>query len=124
MATKYLVEVVSSTAYGNAKVGNIPLSEWLPVGTASQTLFAGLFRPIAPVRQSIEEAARKLYPGAGKVRAWEVSEPSKRDVAAAAPRRQRRWSQQPPSSNEPPVSFTPSIVPGSIFGFGQRLGGR
>lgn len=67
-ALKFFVEVVASAAYGTSLVGDAPLSEWLQAGNITTTLLAGLFRPVASVRQQIEEVSTQLFPANGKVR--------------------------------------------------------
>ncbi|CAN0315750.1 unnamed protein product [Pylaiella littoralis] len=60
-SNQYLVDLLSSPAYGSSKVGNTPISEWLSSGRAAQTLFAGLFRPVATVRQRLADESARLY---------------------------------------------------------------
>lgn len=64
---KFVVEVVVSAAYGTSLVGGAPLSEWLQAGNITTTLFAGLFRPVASVRQQIVETSTQLFPLNGQV---------------------------------------------------------
>lgn len=61
------MEVAVSAAYGTSRVGGAPLSEWLQAGNITTTLFAGLFRPVASLRQQIEEVSTQLYPSNGQV---------------------------------------------------------
>ncbi len=69
LARKNFVEVVASSSYGNSTVGDAPLSDWLQPGNITTTLFAGLFRPVAPVRKLVADATAQLYPSTGQVRA-------------------------------------------------------
>ncbi|CAM9919835.1 unnamed protein product [Pylaiella littoralis] len=57
---QYFVELVSSPAYGSSKVGSIPLSEWLTAGRTTETLFAGLFRPVDAVRHLFDDYHGRL----------------------------------------------------------------
>lgn len=61
------MEFLASTAYGNSAVGGIPVSEWMKAGNITATLFAGLFRPVAPLRERISAAAARLFPASGQV---------------------------------------------------------
>ena len=67
MRIQFLVEIMSSPAYGSSKVGGTLLSEWLPAGRASKTLFTGLFRPVAAVEQRVTEESARLFPAEGQV---------------------------------------------------------
>ncbi|CAN0110188.1 unnamed protein product [Pylaiella littoralis] len=64
---QFLVEVVSSPAYGSSKVGGILISEWLASGRASQTLYPGLFRPVVAVRHKVADESAKLFPAEGPI---------------------------------------------------------
>lgn len=65
---KFFAEVVASAAYGTSLVGGTPLSEWLQAGNITTSLFAGLFRPVASLRQQIAEVSTQLFPSSGQVR--------------------------------------------------------
>eukprot|EP00903_Cladosiphon_okamuranus_P007624 g7393.t1 len=76
-SNQFFVEVVASAAYGTSLVGDTPLSEWLQVGNISTTLFSGLFRPVASLRQEIAEVSTQLFPSTGQTlaahaRAWHL----------------------------------------------------
>lgn len=68
LTNKFLVEIMSSPAYGSSKVGGTLISEWLQAGSASKTLFAGLFRPVATIERRVAEESRRLFPAEGQVR--------------------------------------------------------
>ncbi|CAM9783560.1 unnamed protein product, partial [Ectocarpus fasciculatus] len=65
-SNQFLVEFMSSPAFGSSKVGGTLISEWLRAGRASQTLFPGLFRPVAAVRQRIADESARLFPVEGQ----------------------------------------------------------
>lgn len=64
---QFFVEIVASAAFGASLVGGAPLSEWLQAGNMTTTLFAGLFRPVASLRQRIAQVSARIFPSSGQV---------------------------------------------------------
>lgn len=60
-ATKFVEELVSSPGCGNSNIWGTRLSQRLAAGKASQTLFDGLFRPVATVHKRIAKEIARLH---------------------------------------------------------------